>query len=669
MGPLLRGHGAGAIADVAPGRGGIARLAANFAAKTAWNLFYAHRSGRLNPSQPAAIYCRFFPRMFSFLIKIWGLARPYRGRMFLGVLTGIIAGIFEPLIIFTVAFVYGLIFPTAGSEFGEQLHKFHSIPSFVSGWLDAVRNSLAGGVQGHPAAVIVLLAMIPLVMLLSRLFSYLNVYLLQWVAIRAVTDLRIRLFAHLMNLSAGFFNSANSGKLISRISNDTTALQNVISNSTTIIIKEPATLAFTIFGLLFADWKLTAVSLVVLPLCIIPIAIFGRKVRRSAGDMQTHYAELTGVMSESFTGNRIIKAYGLESTVVAQFRNTAYKLVGHYMRIVRALEIPGPLTEVFGALGAAVMIFYMVITTHGKANPTNFIIVNGLFFTMYRPIKNLARLQNNLEQARAASARVFELLATHNTIPEPAKPKPLTAAGADIQFDNVSFSYDSKINLQEIQLTVKAGQMVALVGASGSGKTTITNLLLRFYDPQKGEVRIGGTDIREVSTHDLRNQIAVVTQETVLFNDTIRRNIELGRPGATNEEIEAAARHAHAHEFIMENPQGYDLVIGEKGVSLSGGQRQRIAIARAILRNAPILILDEATSALDSQSERAVQDALEVLMQGRTTICVAHRLSTIQKADVIVVLAQGLIVEAGRHIDLLGRNGAYRKLHEFQSEH
>ncbi len=264
---------------------------------------------------------------------------------------------------------------------------------------------------------------------------------------------------------------------------------------------------------------------------------------------------------------------------------------------------------------------------------------------------------------------MFELLDIQNNIPEPARPKPLAAAGADIQFDNISFSYDSKINLQDIQLTVKAGQMVALVGASGSGKTTITNLLLRFYDPQKGAVRIGGTDIREVSTRDLRSQIAVVTQETVLFNDTIRRNIELGRPGATNEEIEAAARHAHAHEFIMENPQGYDLVIGEKGVSLSGGQRQRIAIARAILRNAPILILDEATSALDSQSERAVQDALEELMHGRTTICVAHRLSTIQKADVIVVLAQGRIVETGRHVDLLGRNGAYRKLHEFQSEH
>ncbi|HZQ46202.1 MAG TPA: ABC transporter ATP-binding protein, partial [Verrucomicrobiae bacterium] len=507
--------------------------------------------------------------MISFLIKLWGLAQPYRGRMFLGVLTGIIAGFFEPMIIVTVAMVCGLVFPASDLRLGDKLQSLPYIPSFVPPWLNAVQNSLSTGVQGHPAAVIALLAMIPLVMFLSRLFSYLNIYFLQWVAIRTITDLRIRLFTHLLNLSAGFFNSANSGNLISRISNDTSALQNVISNSTIIIVKEPATLLFTFGALLFKDWKLTLVSLVVLPLCIIPIAIFGRKVRRSAGDMQTHYAELTGVMSESFTGNRIIKAYGLENTVVAQFRATARKLIGNYMRIVRALEIPGPLTELFGALGVAVMIFYMVLTSHGKADPTSFIILAGMIFTMYRPVKNLARLQNNLEQARAASARVFELLAMQNSIPEPANPKPLVAAGADIQFDGISFSYDSKINLQDIQLTVKAGQLMALVGASGSGKTTLTNLLLRFYDPQKGAVRIGGTDIRQVSTVDLRSQIAVVTQETVLFNDTIRRNIELGRPGATNEEIEAAARHAHAHEFIMEKPQGYDLVIGEKGVTLS----------------------------------------------------------------------------------------------------
>jgi subfamily B ATP-binding cassette protein MsbA len=605
--------------------------------------------------------------MISFLFKIWGLARPYRWRLWLGVLTGVIAGVMEPFFIVTVVFVYGIIFPFANETVTENLPKS---PVFIHDWLTSVQSSLSQGVQAHPGAIIALLALIPVAVFLRGLFSYLNVYLLQWVAIRTITDLRTRLFDHLMGLSASFFTQTNTGELISRIMNDANTLMGIISNATTVIVKDPVTLISTLIWLLWDPnrRRLTLISLVVMPLCIIPIAIFGRKVRRSAGNMQTQYADLTSVMSESFTGSRVIKAYGLEPTVVEQFRGTSKKMVGQYMRIVRAMEIPGPLMEIFGALGVACVIYYVARQTGAPPDPKNFIKFILLSYTMYRPIKNLARLQNTLIQARAASSRVFELLATENSIAEPAQPKLLKAAGAEIKFDGVFFNYESKQVLNNIQLTVKPGQLVALVGPSGSGKTTLTNLLLRFYDPLKGSLRIAGTDIREVSTLDLRRQMAVVTQETVLFNETIRRNIELGRPGATNEEIETAARHAHAHEFIMEKPQGYDTVIGERGVMLSGGQRQRIAIARAIVRDAPILILDEATNALDSESEHIVQVALEELMKGRTTVCVAHRLSTIQKADVIVVLDQGRIVEMGSHEDLLTKNGLYRKLHELQSQ-
>ncbi len=275
-------------------------------------------------------------------------------------------------------------------------------------------------------------------------------------------------------------------------------------------------------------------------------------------------------------------------------------------------------------------------------------------------------MHNQLHQARAASERVFELLAVKNSVPEPTQPKMLHADKADVQFENVDFNYGEKPVLHNINLTVKTGQLVALVGASGSGKTTLANLLLRFYDPVRGTIKIGGVDLRDVSTRDLRNQIAVVAQENILFNDTIRRNIELGRLGAANEEIVAAARHAHAYDFIMQKPEGFDAVIGEKGVSLSGGQRQRLAIARAVLKNAPILILDEALSALDSESERIVQAALDELMRGRTTICIAHRLSTILHADVIVVLDQGRIVETGTHAELTRRGGVYQKLYELQ---
>jgi subfamily B ATP-binding cassette protein MsbA len=291
----------------------------------------------------------------------------------------------------------------------------------------------------------------------------------------------------------------------------------------------------------------------------------------------------------------------------------------------------------------------------------------GSLVSMYSPVKSLVRLQSELQRTRAATARVFELLATENTLVDPPHPVPIKAAGGDVHFDHVSFAYDSKPVLHDIQLRVQPGEKVALVGKSGSGKTTLANLLLRFYDPTSGAILIAGVDLRQAAVRDLRRQMAVVTQEVILFDDTIRHNIAFGRPGATNAEIEDAARHAFAHEFIMEKPQGYDSIVGEKGTNLSVGQRQRLTIARALLRNAPILLLDEATSALDNESERTVQAALDELMKGRTTICIAHRISTIQKFDRIVVLDAGRIVETGAHTALLAQGGIYAKLYALGS--
>jgi subfamily B ATP-binding cassette protein MsbA len=602
--------------------------------------------------------------MLAFLFKVWNLARPYRARLFLGVLTGIISGLFMPLLIATIMFVYGAVFPSNGAA--SQLPMRH-LPAFVQAWYDDARAAIESGLQTHQVALVALIAAIPVIMLLRGLTGYLNIYFLQWTASRTIADLRTRLFAHLLHLSAGFYTENSSGQLISRVMNDTQSLQTILSGATSVIVRDPVTLISVLGFLLLQQPKLTLISLVALPVCAIPILIFSRKVRRSSREMQTQSAELTQIMTEAFTGHRIVKAYNLESIAAEKFRETARKSVGHYMRIIRAMEIPGPLIEFLGSCGVALLLAYLIYySPQSRPNPTDFLQLVFSIFAIYQPLKNLTRLQNQIVQARAASERVFALLATQNAVPEPAQPRLLRADNADIQFDRVNFSYGEKIALHEINLQIESGQLVALVGASGSGKTTLSNLLLRFYDPQRGVVRISGVDIREFNTRDLRNQIAVVTQETILFNDTIRRNIELGRPGATNEEIIAAAKHAHAHQFILEKPHGYETVIGEKGVTLSGGQRQRIAIARAVLRNAPILILDEATNALDTESERAVQTALDELMKNRTTLCIAHRLSTILHADLIVVLDQGRIVETGRHDELVARGGVYQKLYELQ---
>jgi subfamily B ATP-binding cassette protein MsbA len=605
--------------------------------------------------------------MLGFLLKVWGLAKPYRVRLYLGIITGVLSGLMQPLMIATVVFVYGAIFPSGAPKTETAQSSFGFTPKFIQHWSSLVREQIDNAqahLKTHPTVLVLLLISIPLVMFLRGIFGYLNVYFLQWTASRTIADLRTKLFGHLMNLSAGFYNENTSGALISRMMNDTGSLQSVLSGATSVIVRDPVTLIGLAVFLLLSQPKLTLISIVVLPACILPIAIFSRKVRRASRDMQSQSAELTQIMSESFTGQRVIKAYNLEKMVTQQFYQTARKTVGNYMRMVRAVEIPGPLIEFFGACGIALVLAYVIFKS--PTPPTGFITLIGSIFTMYGPIKNLTRLQNQLVQARAASERVFELLATANSVPEPAQPKTLIAAGADIVFDSVYFSYGEKLALENINLRVQSGQLVAFVGASGSGKTTLANLVLRFYDPSQGSVQVGGVDLRDVSTRDLRQNIAVVAQENVLFNETIRRNIELGRPGATEEEIVAAAKSANADEFILAKPEGYQTKIGEKGVTLSGGQRQRLAIARAVLRNASILILDEATSALDTESEREVQAELDKLMLGRTTICIAHRLSTILHADMIVVMDRGRIAETGTHTELMQRGGLYRKLYDLQ---
>jgi subfamily B ATP-binding cassette protein MsbA len=602
--------------------------------------------------------------MTAFLRKLWEFVHPYRGRFFLGLFCGIFYGLTYSLILGAAKVVIDLIF-IGSTNFHEQLEK-------APLWIRPLTHRLASVLPEFRApdslfgwALVV--GIIPAIMLVRNTLAYLSIYLTNWSAMHAIADLRTKLFGHLQNLSLGFFNRASTGDLIARITNDTVVLYGIIGGAFSSLVRDPVTI-FCLLGYQMAfQPKLTLVSVIVFPACLVPIIIYGRKVRKSARAVQEYNAALTNLMHESFTGSRVIKAYNLEATVIEQFKITTQKYVGQIMRVIRANEIPSQLMEFFGAAGLALVFLYVSqMPREQQPKASDFFTFVLSIVMVYPPIKTLTRLHNQLNQARAASERVFQLLALKNSVPEPEQPKMLHALHADIEFQNLDFSYGEKPVLHHINLVVKAGQLVALVGASGAGKTTLANLLLRFYDPTHGAVKIGAVDLREVSTRDLRNQIAVVAQENILFNDTVRRNIELGRLGAKSDEIIAAAKHAYAYDFIMQKPEGFDAVIGEKGVALSGGQRQRIAIARAVLKNAPILILDEATSALDTESERAVQAALDELMKGRTTICIAHRLSTVFHADRIVVLDQGRVIETGKHDELIQRGGVYQKLYELQ---
>lgn len=602
--------------------------------------------------------------MVSFLLQMWRFVRPNQIHLWLGILAGFAYAAGTGALMLAVKLVFDAIFPVEGAKTIQQIQ--HSpLPPYLRDWVIVTFQKIR--LDPQSAATLWIIGTVPVAMMFRGMGTFFNTYMMAKLGAKVIHDIRVRIFNHVQSLSVDFFGTSRTGDLISRMTNDTTAIMTTVTNGLGTMAKEPFAVVFLVSYLLFMQPKLSMVALVVFPLVVLPIVIYGKKLRRAWKATQMHTSELSDVIHETFSGVRIVKAYNLEPITSRKFLDTSRKITSQYMRYIRAGELPGPIIEIFGSIGVSLLLVYVARQTGADA-PTagDFSSFAGSLFSLYQPIKNLSRLWGNLEQGRAAGERLFTLLEIQPTVSEKPNPTPITAAGQPIRFDHITFSYGDKAALQDIQLTVQPGQMVALVGTSGSGKTTLTSLLLRFYDPQSGRVKIGNTDLRDVSVVELRNQIAVVTQETVLFNDTIRENIRLGRPNASNAEVEAAARAAQAHEFICAKPDGYGFVVGERGTSLSGGQRQRLAIARALLRDAPILILDEATSALDSESEHAVQAALETLMKGKTTLCIAHRLSTIQRADLIVVMDQGRIIEQGQHAELLALKGQYARLYSLQ---
>jgi len=534
----------------------------------------------------------------------------------------------------------------------------------TTGMLVAARDILREVFQKAPLYQVVFIALLlPLLAFARSVGQFLSDYYIQWVGNRVVMDLRLQTFTHLQELSVRFFTKSKTGELMSRTINDSMMVERAVSVVLGDLIKEPFVFLGTVGFLFWLDPLLAFASLILFPVCIIPIALFGKRVRRYARHGQERLAALVSIMQETLVGIRIVKAFGMEQYEIGRFSEQCIHFFNRIMRVARDKAIIEPLIVFVSIIGLALVLVY---ARWAKMPAENFITFAIAMIALYEPVKKLSKVHLNIQQTSASADRIFEILDTPVVIFDLPNAVALEGPVKSISFDNVSFAYDDMPVLRNICLEVQAGERVAIVGGSGAGKTTLVNLIPRFYDVSAGALRINGADIRNFTIKSLRSKIGMVTQETILFNDTVAANIAYGHAEASRAAIEEAARRAHAHEFIRQMPEGYETVIGERGVRLSGGQCQRLAIARAILRNPPILILDEATSALDTESERLVQAALDDLMQGRTVFAIAHRLSTIMHCEKILVLDGGRIAETGTHEKLLDLNGVYRRLYDLQ---
>jgi subfamily B ATP-binding cassette protein MsbA len=580
--------------------------------------------------------------------RLYSYAGPYKARFAVGLAFGIAYGILTSVLPLTVLQVSNFIFrgaapnPRMVMEHRDMLNIGPKIDSIV--WI---------------------CLLIPLVMTVRSLCSYGNAYYMNWVSNKVVNDVRNQLFAKVVRHSMDFFNRMQTGFLMSRIANDTRSLQQALSSVSSDVFKQPVTIVGAVIVLLLIDWKFTVVSLVLFPICIVPIRIFGRRARQAVQLDQRGAALMSVTMQESFAGIRVIKSFAREDQQEKSFRRSAQLSFSNTMRTVKATEAVGPLVEIIASIGVgfALLYVYAANLTAGRF----FGLISGIFI-IYEPIKTLSKLHIVMQRSLGATTQIFSILDSKPAVEDAPNAVELVSSKGRIEFENVTFRYSTGVTdaVRDINLHIEPGKSYALVGASGAGKSTVLSLILRLYDPTSGAVKIDGHDLRTLTQKSLREQIGLVTQETFLFHDTIFKNIQFGRPNATLEEVYAAAQTAFAHEFILAQPDGYDTVIGDKGCLISGGQQQRLAIARALLKNAPILLLDEATSSLDTESEKQIQKALEKLAAGRTVIAIAHRLSTILSADKIVVLDHGSIKEIGTHAELLEKSGYYRRLYDLQ---
>ncbi|MEJ7609188.1 MAG: ABC transporter transmembrane domain-containing protein [Bryobacteraceae bacterium] len=588
--------------------------------------------------------------------------RPYWPALLLSVLLMALAGAAHAMLAVLIGPIFDRVLDPSSPDAPVELFKlpFTAEPFYlqqlVPGWIHNIWTVVAFSILG--------------VFLIKGCCDYFGNYLINWVGVNAITDIRQTVYEKLLSQDARFFEAQSSGRLMSAVMTDIDKIQVATSSMLADGLRQSFSAIALLFVVLQRDWRLGLVSLTVLPFVLIPTLRLGRRIRRTTRRAQDNAAELNEILQETITGQHVVKSFGTEKHEAGRFAAAAQRLRKSNLRYVAQQAIASPLIEFFGAMTIVGLLYYA--RTQIKAGQmttgefTSFVIA---LILLYEPVKRLTGIHNIFQQAMGASQKVFEYLDQEVEVRSKKNALILKPFTKSVAFQNVSFRYPTveKTNaLSNINLDVNAGEVVALVGPSGAGKTTLANLVPRFYDTTDGSIRIDGIDIREVKLESLRSQIGIVAQDTFLFNTSVTENIRYGKSEASFEEVQSAARNAMAEEFISRLPHGYDTIIGERGAKLSGGQRQRIAIARALLKNAPILILDEATSHLDSESEVAVQRGLSNLMQGRTVIVIAHRLSTIRRADKIVVLDHGRISEIGSHEDLINHGGIYQRLHDLQ---
>lgn len=608
---------------------------------------------------------------FRTYLRIIGYARPYWKHIALSIISTIFYSLLSGISISLFIPLLNILFNPDGAGAPGAAGAVHLPQWFLSLFEGVYRTFVAFVFKGSQMdALLRICVLLVVVFFAKNLFGYLQTFFMNFAEEGVIKDLRNALYRHLHDLPLAYFTHERTGRLIARVVSDVPIINGGISAFFVTLIREPL-LIIVFLGMAFVlSWKLTLISVLVFPFSLSVISWIAIRLHRERGISQERLADITSVLQETISGVKVVKAFGMEEFENDKFKRQTQRYFSSLIRLTRLRDLASPMTEILSVAAGAVIIWYggtQILVEH-QLNAGAFLSFLFIIFQIMPPIKELTNVNNRIQEAAAAGSRIFETLDRQPTIQSARGAIEADSFQADIRFRDVGFTYDGNVDvLHHIDLQVRKGEVVAIVGPSGSGKTTIVDLIPRFYDPTSGEILFDNVDLRKLDVKSLRKQIGIVTQEAILFNDTVRNNIAYGLVDCPMEEIIAAAKAANAHEFITAMPSGYDSIVGERGVKISGGERQRLCLARAILKNPPILILDEATSALDTESEILVQEAIDHLMSGRTSIVIAHRLSTVQHADRIIVIDDGRIVEAGTHSALIGNpSGLYKKLYDLQ---